>query len=191
MTTNKSVFKVAKNRLSFAFSKKKSFLSTNKHIEVLDYEEKIVKKKIILKKPAFYTGLSLSALVITIVSLLFINHSEQIKTGTIQFLAGLGIYTEEVKSVEIESNDYGSPGSWHIDKSAKWIGEGKAEITFELTSKIKESNNRNKDVILVIDRSGSMSGEKIDKVTVKLDNCIEAIGVLKSEATAREARRLR
>ena len=34
-------------------------------------------------------------------------------------------------------------------------------------------------------------GEKIDKVTVKLDDCIEAIGTLKSEATAREARRLR
>lgn len=34
-------------------------------------------------------------------------------------------------------------------------------------------------------------GEKIDKVTIKLDSCIETIGMLKSEATAREARRLR
>ena len=37
----------------------------------------------------------------------------------------------------------------------------------------------------------SALGEKIDKITVKLDSCIEAIGTIKSEATAREARRLR
>ena len=34
-------------------------------------------------------------------------------------------------------------------------------------------------------------GEKIDKVTVKVDDCIRGIDTLKSEATAREARRLR
>ena len=37
----------------------------------------------------------------------------------------------------------------------------------------------------------STLGEKIDKVTVKLDYCVDAIDNLKSEATAREARRLR
>ena len=30
-------------------------------------------------------------------------------------------YTEEIKSVEIQSNDYNNPGSWHIDKSAEWV----------------------------------------------------------------------
>ena len=39
----------------------------------------------------------------------------------------LGVYTEEVKSVEIQSSDYDDQGSWHIDKSAKWTGTNKAD----------------------------------------------------------------
>ena len=73
-------------------------------------------------------------------------------------------YTQEIKRVEIESEDYDNPGSWHIDKSAEWIGSNKARVTFDVSSVIKTVEGRNKDVILVIDVSGSMNGNKLDKV---------------------------
>ena len=73
-------------------------------------------------------------------------------------------YTQEIRSVEIESNDYDDPGSWHIDKSAKWISSTEAEVNFDLQTVYKERENANyKDVILVMDISVSMSGTKIDK----------------------------
>ena len=74
----------------------------------------------------------------------------------------LGVYTEEIKSIEIESSDYDNPGSWHIDKSAKWTGINTAQITFDVNSIIKAGNNY-KDIILILDISGSMDGEKIDR----------------------------
>ncbi|MBP5683976.1 MAG: VWA domain-containing protein, partial [Bacilli bacterium] len=72
-------------------------------------------------------------------------------------------YTEEIKSVEIESNDYNNPGSWHIDKSAEWTGFGKVRVTFDVNSVIKTVDGRYKDVILVMDISGSMYGDKLDR----------------------------
>ena len=72
-------------------------------------------------------------------------------------------YTEEIKSVEIQSNDYNQPGSWHIDKSAEWTGFGKARVTFDVNSVVKTAEGRYKDVIFVIDVSGSMSGSKLDR----------------------------
>ena len=38
----------------------------------------------------------------------------------------------EVKSVEIQSEDYDEPGSWHITKSAEWVDSGKARVTFDV-----------------------------------------------------------
>ena len=73
-------------------------------------------------------------------------------------------YTEEIKSVEIQSSDYNQPGSWHIDKSAEWTGFGKARVTFEVNSIAKTVDGRYKDVILVMDISGSMNGSKLDRV---------------------------
>ena len=85
-----------------------------------------------------------------------------VKTLGRNFLEGLGIYTEEIKKVEIESNDYDNPGSWRITKSAKWISTDTAELTIKLNSILKTGQN-NKDIIIVLDISGSMSGDKIDK----------------------------
>jgi uncharacterized protein YegL len=72
-------------------------------------------------------------------------------------------YTQEIKKVEIQSSDYNNPGSWHIDKSAEWTDFGKARVTFDVSSVMKTSNVRYKDVIFVMDVSGSMSGSKLNR----------------------------
>jgi hypothetical protein len=72
-------------------------------------------------------------------------------------------YTQEIKSVEIESDDYDNPGSWHIDKSAEWIDTNKARVTFEVNSVLKTVGETYKDIILVMDISGSMNGDKLDR----------------------------
>ena len=72
-------------------------------------------------------------------------------------------YTHEIRSVEIQSSDYNQPGSWYIDKSAEWTGFGKARVTFDVNSVVKKGNEHYKDVVLVIDRSGSMEGDKLAK----------------------------
>ncbi len=67
---------------------------------------------------------------------------------------------EEVKSVTIQSNNYNEPGSWKLEKSAKWLEKNKAEITLNLKT-VENNNGHNKDVILIYDDSGSMHGEKM------------------------------
>ena len=62
-------------------------------------------------------------------------------------------YTEEIKSVEIQSDNYPAPGSFHITKSAEWTKFSKAEVTFDVNSVAKPKQDNNKDVILVIDIS--------------------------------------
>ena len=60
-------------------------------------------------------------------------------------------YTQEIKSVEIESEDYDDPGSFHIDKSAEWIRIGKERIKFDVNNIIKTKESNNFDIILIID----------------------------------------
>ena len=77
---------------------------------------------------------------------------------------------QEVKSIEIESYNYDDAGSFHIEKSAKWVGLGKAEVTFNVRSIEKDTGTSYKDIIMVIDTSGSMYGDKINRVK---DDAIE------------------
>ena len=63
--------------------------------------------------------------------------------------------TEPVSKVIIESDNYDNPGSYHIEKSAKWLDTDVSEITFDVDT-IPITDGRYKDVILVIDMSGSM-----------------------------------
>lgn len=64
---------------------------------------------------------------------------------------------QAVKSVEIFSErlDYNEkePGAWKIDKSAKWVEKGMAEITFDVDT-IMKSNTKYTDVLFVLDVSG-------------------------------------
>ena len=84
-------------------------------------------------------------------------------------------YTQEIRNVEIESNDYDDPGSLHIDKSAKWTGFGKAQIEFKVNTVPKTLDGRNIDIVLVIDISGSMAGEKFDKAISDAKDLTEAV----------------
>lgn len=136
-------------RLSFAFLKKIKKLGRG--------------IKGVLFKNKFRTVVSfvlLIALLLTTIS--FGTNTNIVAVGAKRFLNGLGIYTEAVSNVEIEDSNYDDPGTWHIDKSAKWTGSGTAKVTFDLSSVMKIGENK-KDVILVLDISGSMSGDKLDR----------------------------
>lgn len=137
-------------RLSFAFLKKIKKLGRG--------------IKGVLFKNKFRTVVSfvlLIALLLTTIS--FGTNTNIVAVGAKRFLNGLGIYTEAVSNVEIEDSNYDDPGTWHIDKSAKWTGSGTAKVTFDLSSVMKTGENK-KDVILVLDISGSMSGDKMEKM---------------------------
>ena len=73
-----------------------------------------------------------------------------------------------IKSISFESENLSyeenEPGSYKITKSAEWIGKGKARITFQVDTKELLKENINTDIILIIDTSGSMTGDKLDKV---------------------------
>ena len=76
--------------------------------------------------------------------------------------------TTPIKSITIESENLNyeenESGSYKITKSAEWIGKGKARITFQVDTKELLKENTNTDTILIIDTSGSMTGDKLDKV---------------------------
>ena len=77
-------------------------------------------------------------------------------------------YQNPVKTISFSSQelDYekNESGSYKITKSAEWIGKGKARITFQVDTKELLKENTNTDTILIIDTSGSMTGDKLDKV---------------------------
>ena len=85
-------------------------------------------------------------------------------------------YTEEIRSVSIDGEGYTSniPGSWKIDKSAKWIGKGKAEVVFDVKS-IPKTDGNNIDIVLVMDVSGSMSGSKLDRAKEDAHELIDTL----------------
>ncbi|MBR3210427.1 MAG: VWA domain-containing protein [Bacilli bacterium] len=150
-------------RLPFVW-KKKSFLTQKEEIEILDFNESVKYEKQSKKKISFIKLASVFACVLVLFLIVssMKTGTNIITSGAKKVLNGLGIYTEEVKSVEIESSDYDEPGSWHIDKSAEWIGPTTAQVTFDVNSVIT-TEEKNEDVILVLDNSGSMDGEKLQK----------------------------
>ena len=70
--------------------------------------------------------------------------------------------------------DQKEPGSFKIDKSAKWIGEDKAKVIIEVNSIMKESSQA-KDIIFVLDISGSMSGDKLNQVKKDTTDLVTAV----------------
>ena len=191
--------KSKKKRLHFAwnklkFKKKHSFMSQNtEEIEILDFDEptkfetrkkpKIKFPNIVVKNKFKFATTLVGSLAVLILILSAVTGANVIKVSAKKFLEGLGIYTEEVKKVEIQSNDYDNQGSWHIDKSAKWTGSNTAQVTFDLNS-IMKTGDHYKDVVLVLDISGSMSG---DKMTKAISDSKELVSYLLSNSQNRIA----
>lgn len=94
-----------------------------------------------------------------------------ISLGIISVILGLFINSyslmEEISSVSFSSKalnyQEASPGSFSVTKSAEWESINKAKITFEVDS-VRMDDTKNRDVILVLDTSDSMLGDKIDQL---------------------------
>ncbi len=88
-----------------------------------------------------------------------------------------GHYTEVIKSIELTSQHTSytnnEPGSWNVTKSAKWIRQGKARITFDVDTVAKVAAYT--DIVMVLDNSGSMSGDKIAQVKHDATELIESV----------------
>lgn len=85
---------------------------------------------------------------------------------------------EPVRSVETTSNNLsfenGDAGAWKITKSAKWVARGKARITIEADS-IAKDDERPKDILLVLDTSGSMIGPRLTQAKEDIQNLVTTL----------------
>ena len=62
-------------------------------------------------------------------------------------------------------------GAWQLTKSAKWTGDGKAEVTMTIDTK-KKTSNKKKDIVFAVDVSGSMMGNKLDQVKADMTEVV-------------------
>ena len=88
-------------------------------------------------------------------SSLQLNYSDQV--NSINFTSALSRYGDD------DVNDQGDQGAWKVEKEAHYIGDAKAKITFNISSRIKTNQQKKKDVVLVLDNSGSMEGKFLDQ----------------------------
>ena len=148
---------------------KSIFKKKDNEIELLDDESKIERMIRHLKKnfrrcsKLKLTGFILSFLIIFLFVISLFTGKNIVLVGVKKVLNEVGIYTEEISNVDITSNNYDEEGSWKINKSAKWTSSNTAEVVFDVNS-IRKVNDNKKDIILVLDISDSMEGDKINKV---------------------------
>ena len=130
-------------------------------------------KNDILKIPNKFVLLSIVVvgLLLTITGLLYSSFALVEPIKTISFTSEKLNYNEK------------EPGSWKVEKNAEWIEKGKARITFQVDSVLK-TESKNTDIIFVLDISGSMNGEKLERV--KRDS-IELINTLLSDSNNKAA----
>ncbi len=104
--------------------------------------------------------------------LIAINSPKQnfIKTLASNFFSG----NTPIKEVEITTEDYDNEGSIKVTKEAHWISKTEAELNLKLET-IRKTGDNKKDIVLVFDVSGSMEGEKLDKVKEDASELIEYV----------------
>ncbi len=100
-------------------------------------------------------------------------------SGIVTLILNVNAQTVPVASVELfsEHSSYqnNEPGAWKITKSAKWTDLGKARITFEVESVAKYDIDKKLDVLMVIDNSGSMEGDKMAQVKADATDLIKTL----------------
>ena len=82
----------------------------------------------------------------------------------------------EIKQVTIKTNSYdeGVGGSVQITKSADWSSNDSVTLLYDVNTRIEESE-KNKDVILVIDRTAGMTGSRFTKLIQDVEELIELL----------------
>ncbi len=85
---------------------------------------------------------------------------------------------EPTKSVIITSRNTSyenkEAGSWQIKKSGKWSEPGYAEISFDVST-VRKTKYQYTDIILVLDTSGSMEGEKITRLKEDTNELLDTL----------------
>ena len=81
----------------------------------------------------------------------------------------------EIKSLTFQSNNYGEPGSWKLEKNAKWIDSDKLEVTLDLNTIESNQEGRHKDVIYVFDDSGFFEEDKIRNARLAAHTLISSV----------------
>ena len=88
--------------------------------------------------------------------------------------AALGLNSSIIITSQNTSYENSEPGSWQVEKSAKWISRNTARITFDVDT-ISMSEYEYSDVIFLLDVSSSMSGEKISTMKEAVSSGIEKV----------------
>ena len=110
-----------------------------------------------------------AVLIIFIVAITFVasgglNKLNYLASTALSYLENTFFSTnEEVKEIEIKSDGYdnGEDGSFIVNKSADWIGTDSVLVDFDVETVLK-AKHPPMDVIIVVDNSGSMVGDKLD-----------------------------
>ena len=67
----------------------------------------------------------------------------------------------------------GDPGAWKVDKEAHYVGDNKAKITFNIQSRLKTNTQNKKDIVLALDNSNSVNGERLDRIRRDSANLVD------------------
>ena len=114
-----------------------------------------------------------------------INHKKEVIVSvflilvlSIFFLGSSFATLNPIESIIItsENSSYENKdaGSWNIEKSAKWIYKRRARVSFEVDTTVMSKNNST-DVVLVLDTSDSMSGNKLENVKQSSIELVETL----------------
>lgn len=109
----------------------------------------------------------LSSILVTFLLIFFIAYS---------FAATVPVESIEIKSENLDY-DKKEPGAWKVTKSAHWLSNGKARITFDVDS-IEKNDDNDRDIIFVVDSSASMYFGNTSSVS---NNISEVLTELKND----------
>lgn len=100
-----------------------------------------------------------------------------VEKGIKNVLYRVGVYTEEIRSVKVSSNDYENDidGGISITKNSRWIDQNTAQVDIILESKIKEREGSKKDIVVLLNATSSIEGGKIQNIKESFANLADYI----------------